>query len=72
MAIILVSALVGSTHGGRIGDFDNHAALDTAVPAVGYVQVALSVDHHSVMVEELTQIRTRNHTAIARAAARWW
>jgi hypothetical protein len=42
MTIILLTAPIGG--GGRVGDFDNHAALDSAVPAVGYVQVALPID----------------------------
>src|SRR5438105_12106978 len=54
MAITLVAASVGSVRGGRIGDFDDHPPLDTVVPAVGDVQIALAIDHHAVVVEELT------------------
>src|SRR5690242_5819263 len=56
MAIILVTRRVGRSRGGRIGDFDDDAALDPVVSAIGYVQVALSVDYDAVVVEKLAWI----------------
>jgi hypothetical protein len=71
MAIILVAARVGSTRGGRIGDFDDHAALDTVVAAVGYIQVALSVDDDAIMVVELAWIGAVEDAALAGCSTGW-
>src|SRR6266851_7317897 len=65
MAIILVAASVGSTRGGRIGRFDGHAPLDTVVPTVSYIQVALSVYDDAVVVEEFARTVTVEDATLA-------
>jgi hypothetical protein len=71
MAIILVTGRVGRTRGGRIGDFDDDAALDSVVSAVGYVQVALSVDYDAVVVEKLAWSGTVENAALAGCSTGW-
>ena len=48
-----------------VSDFNHEAALDAVVAAVGHIQVALSVNHHSIGIEELTRIGAIKHAAFA-------
>src|SRR5579859_5528846 len=65
----LVAGRVGAG-GRRIDDFDDHATLDAVVTGIGHVEVALAVDDHAVVVEELPGIGAVGHAALTWARAR--